>query len=150
VAHRFPLAPRRLGQPALPVSRLYCEAGQKGGHDGGRNNTSHDRKSLTHASGRGQVARSRIRKILGRASGSVHDRPGTRRMLHCGTTAKLAFRSCRGTDNAKQQKAHVDARYLDTPYYIVPRDQVGEICSYPNTMRSKGYRGDGSRRARPT
>ena len=41
---------------------------QKGGHDGGRNNTSRDRKSLAHASGRGQVARSRIRKIHDSAS----------------------------------------------------------------------------------
>ena len=64
-------------------------------------------------------------------------------MLHCGTTANLAFRSCRGSDNAIQQKAHVDARYLDTPYYIVPRDQVGgeTFAVIRDMMRGKGYRG---------
>ena len=36
----------------------------------------------------------------------MHDRPGTRGMLHCGTTANPAFRSCRGPiRTAIQQKA---------------------------------------------
>lgn len=42
---------------------------------------------------RGLVAREYMVGDLG--FGSVHDRPGIRGMLHCGTTAHRVIRSCR-------------------------------------------------------
>jgi hypothetical protein len=78
-----------------PCSRIdIVELGcRRGARDGGHDNTSRDREGLLRHSGRCQGARSRIRKMHGKCLRSVHDRPGIRGMLHCGTTANPAIRS---------------------------------------------------------
>jgi hypothetical protein len=66
---------------------------QQGGRNAGHDNTGRDWKGLACHIGRSQGARSRLRKMHGDASGGARP-PGSRGMLHCGTTASPAVRSC--------------------------------------------------------